>query len=91
MISTQTAADIMNCAFQKEFCMVTVDKSDFNVIVVITRTYTKTKIKRFLGKIFKSQAKVLLSTDLGFHLRGPPHKADHLRRRAKTYKTPAKL
>ena len=36
MISTQMAPDIMNWAFQIEFCMFKVNKSEFNVMVAIT-------------------------------------------------------
>ena len=36
MISTQIAADIMNCAFKTELCMFKVNKSEFNVIMAIT-------------------------------------------------------
>ena len=36
MISTQMAADVMNWAFQTEFCMFKVNKSKFNVMVAIT-------------------------------------------------------
>ena len=35
MISTQMAADIINWAFQTEFCMFKVNKSEFNVMVAI--------------------------------------------------------
>ena len=36
MISTQIAADIMNCSFKTEFCMFKVNKSEFHVIMAIT-------------------------------------------------------
>ena len=36
MISTPTAADIMNCAFQTAFSMFKVNKSELTVIVAIT-------------------------------------------------------
>ena len=37
MIPNQMAADIMNCAFKTEFCMIKVNKSEFNIIMAITR------------------------------------------------------
>ena len=36
MISTQMAAEIINCAFKTEFCMFKVNKSEFNVTMAIT-------------------------------------------------------
>ena len=36
IISTHVAADIMNWAFPTKFCMFKVNKSEFNVMVVIT-------------------------------------------------------
>ena len=36
MISTQMAADIINCAFKTEFCMFKVNKFEFNFILATT-------------------------------------------------------
>ena len=77
-------ADIMNCALQTEFCMFKVNKSEFNVMMAITtytvkafkqmtKTYTKTKTKRFLRGIFlqiaQNAPQTLKSPNLGFSLR----------------------
>ena len=71
MISTQMAAEIINCAFKTEFCMFKVNKSEFNVTMAITshpveafkkgpKHTQKQKQNDSLGAFFKVKLKMLL-------------------------------
>ena len=89
MISTQMAAEIINCAFKTEFCMFNVNKSEFNVTMAITShpveafkkgpkhtQKQKQKQNDSLGAFFKVMFKMLLapkSRRSGVSLRGPPN------------------